>query len=341
MLYRCLAEQKCDVKEALRDKCFVINNVQYEMSELKKHIHVLLRVLTSEDDENIDTNNYLNHNSPSPSNSTTASSAELDQRVRVTRTLEENFKKELRKVKELERQVKELDRDRDDLIEKNSFIEEENNIQREQIALLEETVRDLEDVAANAVVQAEDTATQTELSGAELEALVNENIAEIECLVKKYAELQQLNQVLAGKYTESRRALVALQGDFDERGKLMSELENELNGLKLLDRSEESRFHQDHHWMISTVVGEDGEQDEDEEGDYLQQLWTPRVQSSRTPRVLIAASAFLSPNSCSRSSSSTSSADFEEDDSGVSLTDDAAEAATKKVRKDINLVAIL
>lgn len=155
LLYRCLAERKTDVKEALRDKCLVINNVQYEMSELKKHILMLLGVLSEDCDATLvaspvpTTSQEQQQPQPPPQ----CHQSEMDKTIWLTRnkSLEENFKKALKKVKELERQVgqltetvEELNKDREDLIEKNSFIEEENNIQREQIALLEDTVKDLE-----------------------------------------------------------------------------------------------------------------------------------------------------------------------------------------------------
>lgn len=119
----------------------------------------------------------------------------------------------------------------------------------------------------------EEAETQTETSGAELQAILDENVEEILLLVNKYQELE-------GRYEKTKEALVALQTDFHERGRLMSELENEVNGLKLRDSS----------------------------------VFIP--------------SAFLSPSS-SRSNSSNSSADFEDDDSGVSLGEDSADA--KKV----------
>lgn len=335
LLYRCLAEQKSDVKEALRDKCFVINNVQYEMSELKKHIHLLLGVLAEEQQPRAQPQSQLvqtsannthtglssleNHHhqqliwSQLPSTSSSSiSPSSSDQSIWMSRnkTLEENFKKELKKVKELERQIgqlsdtlQEVGRDREDLHEKNAFIEEENNIQREQIALLEDTVRDLEEVAVRTGVEVEHAATQTVVSGQELMAILNENVEEIVCLVSKLAELQQENAVLESRYGDSRRALTALHHDFHERGKLMSALENELNGLKLQDRRGRLRS-----------VGS---------------VWDEGEQRLSDVVLNLDASVFLSPNS-SRSCSSNSSAEFEEEEHGMALMEEQEES--KKVR---------
>lgn len=231
------------------------------------------------------------------------------------KTLEENFKKELKKVKELERQItqlsetlQEVGRDREDLQEKNTFIEEENNIQREQIALLEDTVRDLEEVTQRTGAQVEHVSTQTSVSGEELMAIVNENVEEIVCLVSKLSELQQRNAVLESKYAESRRTLASLHLDFHERGRMMSALENEVNALKLADHG---RMERRRRRRSSSV-------------------WDEEQQRLSDVVLNMDASVFLSPNS-SRSCSSNSSAEFEEEENGMSLMEEDA-LENKKVR---------
>lgn len=327
-MYRCLAEQKSDVKEALRDKCLVINNVQYEMSELKKHILVLLGVLADEQpgigpstavtttsDQLLFQPVLPSITSTSSSSSYAAAPSEHDKFIWMSRnkTIEENFKKELKKVKELERQLNQATETLLESEEKNAFIEEENNIQREQIALLEDTVRDLEETVLRTEVEVEDVATQTEVRGEQLLAIMNENVEEIVCLVSKLAELQQQNALLEGKYEESRKELSGLRNDFHERGKLMSELENELNALKLRDRS--------------------GDRCERRRRRRSSSVWDvePRVSDAV---INLDASVFLSPNS-SRSCSSNSSADFEEEESGITLVDEQEE------EKKVSLVVMM
>lgn len=261
VLYQCLAEQKSSVKESLRDKCNMISSFQFELSELKKQILVLMTVLAptaeQQGQENGVTDSPLSH-SFQHLEELGSFMSEYDKVVMVQRnkTLELNFRKELKKVHELEQQISQLTesnteaaREREELIEKNVFIEEENHIQREQIALLEETIRCMEDELEEIGLKTkelalETVATQTDLSRADIErkedqldAIAKENVEDLLCLAHKVAELQLENDDLDLKFNETKQELGLLQHDYHERGRIISGLENELNGLKLISKA--------------------------------------------------------------------------------------------------------
>lgn len=284
---------------------------------MRKHILVLLGVLANEGECDKQTPDNGPPKCPSNGSATTSDAqssclplvvnteemllpSEYDKSIwmKKNRTLEDNFKKELKKVKVLEHQVgnlsetlQQVSRDREDLLEKNAFLEEENNIQREQITLLEDTVRDLEEVAVSAT---NDAAVQTDVSGQQLLAIVSENMEEILCLVKKLRELQVRNDDLECKYSEANEELLLLRYNYCARGQLVNELEDQLNAMKLRDRAHQVVVAQNNNYM-----------------------------SSRTD--LVVELNNLSPSSSSSagsSRSSRSSADFDEDEeSGIALND--------------------